>query len=66
MNEKVKESEGRVQSIKEMPPQKTQWVLELASGKGSLMWLTVLPLQNVGFNLNKRKFRDAVRLRYDH
>ena len=33
--------------------------------KGSSAWLTVLPLQDLGFNLNKREFRDAVKLRYD-
>ena len=27
---------------------------------GSSAWLTVLPLQDLGFNLNKREFRDAV------
>ena len=25
----------------------------------------MLPLQDLGFNLNKREFRDAVKLRYD-
>ena len=33
--------------------------------KGSSAWLTVPPLQDLGFNLNKREFRDAVKLRYD-
>ena len=32
---------------------------------GSSAWRTVLPLQDLGFNLNKREFRDAVKLRYD-
>ena len=51
--------------IKEMAPRKTQRALDLASEKGSSAWLTVLPLQDLGFNLNKREFRDAVKLRYD-
>ena len=29
------------------------------------MWLTVLPLQELGFNLNKRQFRYGIKLRYD-
>ena len=29
------------------------------------MWLTALPLKEQGFNLNKREFRDAVKLLYD-
>ena len=44
---------------------KTQRALDLATEKGSSAWLTVLPLQDLGFNLNKREFRDAVKLRYD-
>ena len=29
------------------------------------MWLTVPPLREMGFNLNKREFHDAIKLRYD-
>ena len=32
--------------------------------KGSGSWLTVLPLEDHGFVLNKQEFRDALRLRY--
>ena len=48
-----------------MAPRKTQRALDLAKEKGSSAWLTVLPLQDLGFDLNKREFRDAVKLRYD-
>ena len=48
-----------------MAPRKTQRAFDLATEKGSSAWLTVLPLQDLGFNLNKREFRDAVKLRYD-
>ena len=48
-----------------MAPRKTQRALDLAAEKGSSAWLTVLPLQYLGFNLNKREFRDAIKLRYD-
>jgi hypothetical protein len=37
----------------------------VASEKRSSLWLTALPLKELGFNLNKREFRDAVKLRYD-
>ena len=40
-------------------------MLDLATEKGSSLWLTVLPLREMGFNLNKREFRDAIKLRYD-
>ena len=43
-----------------MAPRKTQRVLELAAEKGSSAWLTVLPLQDLGFNLNTREFCNAV------
>jgi len=32
--------------------------------KGSSVWLMVLPLHEMGFNLNKREFRDAIQLCY--
>ena len=46
-------------------PPKAKRALELAQEKGSSIWLTVLPLQEQSFNLTKREFRDAVKLRYD-
>ena len=64
-SERLKELEHRAERIKEMAPRKTQRALDLATEKGSSAWLTVLPLQDLGFNLNKREFRDAVKLRYD-
>ena len=45
-----------------MAPRKTQRALDLVTEKGSSAWLTMLPFQDLGFNLNKREFRDAVKL----
>ena len=39
--------------------------MDLACDKGASYWLTVIPLKDMDFDLNKREFRDAVRLRYD-
>ena len=64
-SERSKELEHRAERIKEMAPRKTQQALDLAAEKGSSALLTVLPLQDLGFNLNKREFRDAIKLRYD-
>ena len=64
-SERSKELEHRAERIKEMAPRKTQRALDLATEKGSSAWLTVLPLQDLGFNLNKREYRDAVKLRYE-
>ena len=41
-----------------------QRALDLASDKGASSWLTTLPLEQHGFSLNKREFRDALCLRY--
>ena len=62
--ERSKEFEDRAERIKEMTPRKTKRALDLAE-RGSSAWLTVLPLQDLGFNLNKRQFCDAVKPRYD-
>ena len=64
-SERLKELEHGAERIKEMTPRKTHRALDLATEKGSSAWLTVPPLQDLGFNLNKREFRDAVKLCHD-
>ncbi|XP_048581994.1 uncharacterized protein LOC125561752 [Nematostella vectensis] len=39
--------------------------VDLATQEGASSWLTVLPLREMSFDLNKREFRDALGLRYD-
>lgn len=51
--------------IKQEASQKTRRALQLVAEKGAFVWLTVLPLQELGFTLNKREFRDANKMRYD-
>ena len=63
--ERLEELEHRAEHIKELAPRKTQQALDMAAEKGSSAWLTVLPLQDLNFNLNERESRDAVKLRYD-
>ena len=58
--ERLKELEHRAERIKELTPRKTQRALDLVAEKGWSAWLTVLPLQDLSFNLNKRESRDAV------
>ena len=48
-----------------MLPDKTQRAVDLACEKGESIWLTVIPLKDMDFDLNKREFCDTVRLRYD-
>ena len=44
---------------------KTRKAADLAMEKGASSWLTVIPLKDMDYTLNKREFRDAVHLRYD-
>ena len=61
--ERLKELEHRAEH--KLAPRKTQRGLDLVAEKGSSAWLTVLPLQDLSFNLNKRESRDAVKRLYD-
>ena len=63
--ERAKNLEERAEKLKEVAPQKTRRALDLASKRGSFVWLTSPPLKEMGFNLNKREFRDGLSLRYD-
>ena len=48
----------------EMVDEKLQRVLKLAQEKGAGAWLTALPIQSLGYTLNKQEFKDSVCLRY--
>ena len=39
--------------------------MDLACEKRASNWLTVIPLKDMDFDLNKWEFRDVLRLRYD-
>ena len=52
-------------NLKTSLPEKMQRVVELGVEKGFSNWFSVIPLKEMGFDLNKREFRDAIRLRYD-
>ena len=51
--------------IKNSLPQKTKRAVDLATEKGASSWLTVIPIKDMDFNLNKREFRAGISLRYD-
>ena len=55
----------RCEQVRESSPSKTERVVELATEKVASNWLTVIPIKEMNFNLNKREFRDAIKLRYD-
>ena len=55
----------KLEEVKAMLPDKTQRAVDLACEKGASNWLTVIPLKDMDFDLNKRKFRVPVRLTND-
>ena len=55
----------RLEQVNNSLPTRTKRAVELATEKGSSNWLTVIPLKELDYNLNKREFTDAIKLRYD-
>ena len=58
LNEKLEE-------VKRLLEAKTNRAVALAVEKGSSSWLNVFPMKDMDFTLNKREFRNAVKLCYD-
>ena len=56
---------GKLEELKVSLPVRTQRAVDLACEKGASSWLTAIPLKDMNFDLSKREFRDAMRLRYD-
>lgn len=50
----------RLEEVKSALPDNTKRTADLATEKGASSWLTVIPLKNMNFTLNKREFRDAM------
>ena len=51
--------------MKNSLPTKAKRAVEFATEKGSSNWLTVITLKYEDYNLNKKEFRDAIKLRYN-
>ena len=56
---------ARIEQVKTSLPTRTKRAVDLATEKGGSNRLTVIPIKDLNFNLNKREFRDAIKLRYD-
>ena len=54
----------QLQEIKNLVDDNLERSITLACEKGAGAWLTALPLQSMGYTLNKQEFRDAICLRY--
>ena len=55
----------RLEQVKNSLPTESKRAVELATEKRSSNWLTVIPLKELDYNLNKKEFSDAIKLRYD-
>ena len=55
----------KIEKVKTTIPPPTLRVLEQTEKPGASSWLTAMPSEEHGFNLNKSEFRDAVDLRYN-
>ena len=55
----------RLGQMKNSLPTETKRAAEFATEKESSNWLIVIPLKELDYNLNKKEFRDAIKLRYD-
>ena len=64
--QRLEESRSLVSNIKPALSDSLKHAVELAQEnlKGASTWLTSLPLEEFGFSLHKRAFRDALALRY--
>ena len=53
--------------MKNSLPTKAKGAVELVTEKDhqNYYWLTVIPLKELDYNLNKKEFRDAIKLLYD-
>ena len=58
-----KSESKRVQEL--LPTEKKRRAYEEATQKGVSSWLSVLPLASLGYSLNKKEFRNSIRVRYD-
>ena len=56
--EKDESLKMQCEQVRESLPSKTEHAVELATEKGASNWLTVIPIKEMNFNLNKREFRD--------
>jgi len=55
---------AQAMTVHDALPSPLQRCVELAREKGASSWLSVLPIKDQGFSLNKGEFRDALCLRY--
>ena len=63
-SERLARSKDSAILVDQKLPESLQKTLSRARDKGASNWLTVIPLKDEGYVLNKEEFRDAICLRY--
>ena len=62
--EKEKDFQTEHDAVCQLINEKEKRTLTAAQEKGASSWLSALPLQKLGYTLNKQEFRDAIFLRF--
>ena len=62
--EKEESFVSQLDEVLNLVDHKLKRCIELAGEKGAGAWLTALPLESIGYTLNRQEFRDAICLRY--
>ena len=57
--------DDKLEDLRNSLAEKTNRAVDLAAEKGASSWLAVIPVKEMDLNRNKRKFKDAVHIRYD-
>ena len=63
--DKLQKVEQQTKDVLQEASEEMQRAVKLSQEKGSLSWLSTIPLKEMGFTLNKTEFHDAVSLQYD-
>ena len=63
--DKLQKVEQQRKDVLQEALEEMQRAVQLSQEKGSSSWLSIIPLQEMGFTLTKKEFHDAVSLRYD-
>jgi hypothetical protein len=63
--QKLESNKTTLDEIKTNLQPRSRKAVELACEKGASSWLTVLPIKDLGYDLNKQEFRDAIKMRYN-
>ena len=63
--DKLQKVEQQTKDVLQEASEEMQRTVKLSQEKGSSSWLSIIPLKEMGFTLNKKEFHDVVSLRYD-